>query len=390
MNAGCKRQHNINTMGETKKIKVLEAIRQGKVGGGETHILDLVKHINKDRFQPVVLSFTDGQMMTELKNIGIDNFIIPSEKAFDFSKWQKVKALMQDEKIDLVHIHGTRATSNIYWAAKNLNLPVIYTIHGWSFHNDQSPLVKKGRILFEKWITTKTNCNISVSISNQKTGIEKMPNFKSVVIHNGIDLEKFNPSSNERKNVRKELKIADDAMVICLIGRITQQKDPLGLIKAFKNIVESNPKAVLLIVGDGEIKEAAMQLALELKIEKSVVFENFRNDIPDVLYSSDIYCLPSLWEGFPIGLLEAMAMGKPVIATKVDGSVEIIEDGKNGFIIEPQNKHALIEALNKLINNKELRIQLGEAARQTIINEFDVCKMTKKIEDVYTSVLSKN
>jgi glycosyltransferase involved in cell wall biosynthesis len=377
-------------MGEKKKIKVLEAIRQGSVGGGESHILDLVKHINKDRFQPVVLSFTDGQMMTELKNIGIDNFIISSEKAFDFSKWKQVKALMQEEKIDLVHIHGTRATSNIYWAAKNLNLPVIYTIHGWSFHNDQPPLVKKGRIMFEKWITNKTNCNISVSVSNQKTGKEIMPKFNSVVIHNGIDLKKFNPVSNERKNLRADLKIADDAIVICFIGRMTQQKDPLNLIKAFQEVLKSNPKAVLLMVGDGEIKADAIQLAKKLCIEKSIIFENFRNDIPDVLYSSDIYCLPSLWEGFPIGLLEAMAMGKPVVATTVDGSVEIIENGKNGMLIEPQDIPMLAGAINNLINDKALKDQLGQAARQTIINEFDVCKMTKKIEDVYTNVLSKN
>ncbi|MBS1745946.1 MAG: glycosyltransferase [Bacteroidetes bacterium] len=377
-------------MGEKKKIKVLEAIRQGKVGGGESHILDLVKHINKDRFQPVVLSFTDGQMMTELKNIGIDNFIIPSEKAFDFSKWQKVKALMEQEQIDLVHIHGTRATSNIYWAAKNLNLPVIYTIHGWSFHNDQSPLVKKGRVMFEKWITTKTNCNISVSVSNQKTGKAKMPNFKSVVIHNGIDLKKFDPNSNERKNLRAELNIAHDAIVVCFIGRMTQQKDPLGLISAFKQLVETNPKAILLMVGDGELKEEAIQLANEYGIERSIVFENFRSDIPDILYSADIYCLPSLWEGFPIGLLEAMAMGKPVVATKVDGSVEIIENGKNGILVAPQKKQELIEAINNLIRDKDSRKKLGTAARQTIINEFDVCTMTKKIEDVYTKVLSKN
>ena len=137
-------------MMEKKKIKVLQAIRQGKVGGGESHILSLVKHIDKNRFEPVVLSFTDGQMITELNNTGIDNFVIPSEKAFDFTEWKKVKKLMQEEQIDLVHIHGTRATSNIYWAAKNLGLPVIYTIHGWSFHDDQSLFVKKARVLFEK------------------------------------------------------------------------------------------------------------------------------------------------------------------------------------------------------------------------------------------------
>ena len=175
-------------MQASKKIKVLQAIRQGKVGGGETHILDLVKHLDKDCFQPVVLSFTDGEMIDKLNDMGIENKVIYSEKAFDFRTWKAVKKFMQNKEIDLVHIHGTRAASNIYRAAKQLNLPTVYTIHGWSFHDDQNVLVKNARVFFEKWITNKTNRNISVSVSNQQTGVKFISQFKSDVIHNGIDL----------------------------------------------------------------------------------------------------------------------------------------------------------------------------------------------------------
>ena len=144
------------------------------------------------------------------------------------------------------------------------------------------------------------------------------------------------------------------------------------------------------MVGDGDMKDQSVQLAQELGIEKNVVFENFRTDVADVLYSSDIYCLPSLWEGFPIGLLEAMAMGKPVIATKVDGSGEIIQHTKNGILIDVRNVDALADAMLTLINNKNLRTVLANEARKTIVENFDVCKMTRKIEDVYANVLSKN
>lgn len=375
---------------EKKKIKVLQAIRQGKVGGGESHILSLVKHIDKTIFEPVVLSFTDGQMITELNHTGIDNFVIPSEKAFDFSTWNKVKKLMQQEQVDLVHIHGTRATSNIYWAARKLGLPVVYTIHGWSFHDDQSLPVKKARILFEQWITKKTDCNISVSASNQKTGRDNISNFSSTVVYNGIDVEHFSPVNAERKSLRKELNIPADAFVFSFIGRTTIQKNPLGLIKAFKRIKEVNPKALLLMVGDGELKEAAVQLVKELGLENHVVFEGFRSDVADILFSSDVYCLPSLWEGFPIGLLEAMAMAKPVIATKVDGSSEIIHHKKNGLLIEPQRDEVLTGAMLELMNNEALRNELGKAARQTVTNNFDVCKMTRQIENIYTNILSDN
>jgi len=390
MKDGLRMQLNTAVMIGNKKIKVLQAIRQGQVGGGESHILSLVKHIDKNRFEPVVLSFTDGQMIDELNNTGIENFVIPSNKAFDFSTWKQVRTLMQQEQIDLVHIHGTRATSNVYWAAKKLKLPVVYTIHGWSFHDDQSAVIKKTRIFFENWITKKTDCNISVSSSNQKTGKENISGFKSEVIYNGIDLEKFDPESSERKNIRHKLNIPEDAIVMSFIGRITLQKDPVTLIKAFKQIAGVQPKAVLLIVGDGDMKEEAIQLAKELAIENKIIFENFRTDVADILFSSDIYCLPSLWEGFPIGLLEAMAMSKPVIATKVDGSIEIIEHNQNGMLINAQSVQELAEAMNSLISNKDIRIQLGKQARNTIVKDFDVCKMTTKIENVYTNILLEN
>lgn len=384
---GLRKQHNMN---DSKKIKVLQAIRQGKVGGGETHIVDLVSHLNKDHFQPVVLSFTDGEMIDKLNDMHVENYVIPSEKAFDFSTWKSVKTLLRDKQIDLIHIHGTRATSNVYWAAKNLGLPTVYTIHGWSFHDDQNALVKNARIFFEKWITKKTDCNISVSESNQQTGIKNIPGFKSTVVHNGIDLIKFNPDCRKRKNLRKELNIAEDAFVICFVGRMTAQKDPLNLIKAFKEVITENAKAVLLMVGDGELKDQAIAITKELGLEKSVVFQKSRADVADVLFSSDIFCLPSLWEGFPIALLEAMAMRKAVIATEVDGSLEIIQNKKNGILIKPQNVQILAEAIKELISNNHLRKELAEAAQQTILNDFDVKKMTKKIEDVYINVLSKN
>ncbi len=332
-------------MKNSKKIKVLQAIRQGKVGGGETHVVDLVKHLNKEHFQPVVLSFTDGEMIDKLNDMGVENYVIHSEKAFDLAKWKSVKEFMREKHIDLIHIHGTRATSNVYWAAKNLGLPTVYTIHGWSFHDDQNTLIKNARIFFEKWITKKTDCNISVSESNQQTGFKHIPGFKSTVIHNGIDLVKFNPDCAKRKNLRNELNISENACVVCFVGRMTAQKDPLTLIKAFKEVSASNANAVLLMVGDGELKEKAIALAKELGLEKSVVFQRSRTDVADISFPSDIFCLPSLWEGFPIALLEAMAMRKAVIATEVDGSVEIIQNKKNGLLIKPQNIPMLADVI---------------------------------------------
>jgi len=373
-------------MQQQRKIKVLQAIRQGQVGGGETHILNLVGSMDKTVFEPVVLSFTDGQMIDELNRTHIQNHVIPSNKAFDIKKWKEVRSFLESEAIDIVHVHGTRANSNVYWAAKALGLPIIYTIHGWSFHDDQSWLVKNVRVFFERWITSKVNCNISVSASNQATGHKYISHFQSLVINNGINLKVFN-SQNSFKNIRAELNIPQDKCVIGSIARMTLQKDPLTLIRAFKSVLEKNDNVMLLMVGDGELKEEAMQLASDLGISDSVVFEKFRSDVPDILNAINIFCLPSLWEGLPIGLLEAMAMSKAVIASDVDGSKEIVQNKVNGLLIAPQQTESLAKAISVLAGDQNIRRKYGEAARETVAENFDIEKMTRQVENVYLDML---
>src|SRR6478672_11607781 len=108
----------------TRKIKVLECIRQGQIGGGESHLLSLVENLDRSRFDPVVLSFTDGPMVDRLKEMNVNTHIIPTLKPFDITKWKTVKKLLSSLEVDLVHAHGTRANSNVLWAARSLGIPV--------------------------------------------------------------------------------------------------------------------------------------------------------------------------------------------------------------------------------------------------------------------------
>ena len=190
-------------MGTSKKIKVLQTIRQGLVGGGETHVLGLVEQLDKSRFEPVVLSFTDGPMITRLNEMGVKNYVIPSLKAFDIRQWQKVRSLLRKEEIDLVHAHGSRAASNLLVPTKALGLPILYTIHGWSFHDDQPFVQKKVRVFSEKFITNRVDHNISVSASNQATGVTHFGKFSSTVINNGVDPVKFNPEGSYKRSSAK-------------------------------------------------------------------------------------------------------------------------------------------------------------------------------------------
>lgn len=352
-------------------------------------MLSLVENIDRKKFDPVVLSFTDGPMIERLNNLGIETKIIYTLKPFDIRKWKRVKEWIRSEKFDLIHAHGTRANSNILWAARSLGIPVVYTIHGWSFHDDQNSLVKKIRVLGEKYLTAKSTLNISVSQSNKETGHKYFNGFRSVVVNNGIDVNIFNPERNV-KNIRRDLHIPENAKLVLFLARFTHQKQPLVLLKAFIEAAKKDESLFLLMVGDGEQKQEAIHLRETSGFKNRILLSPFRQDVPDVLAASDIFVLASLWEGLPIALLEAMAMGKAIIASKVDGTREILLHKENGFLIETDNlQQNLTNSLLELSSNDALRKELQKKARQTVKDRFNAADMTKQIEKIYEQVLAK-
>jgi glycosyltransferase involved in cell wall biosynthesis len=367
------------------KIRVLECIRQGQVGGGESHLLSLIENLDRSKFVPVVLSFTDGPMVDTLRKASVECHVIYTERPFDITAWRTVKKFIRSKNIDIIHAHGTRANSNVIWAARSLNIPVVYTVHGWSFHDDQNPLVRGLRILGEKYLTSKSNVNISVSRSNRDSGKTVLKGFKSIVINNGINLTKFSPG-NGYKDIRKEFGISENAFLVLFVARLTLQKQPLLLIEAFNAIVKRNPDLHLLIVGDGELRDEARNLVDTLKIRDKVTFRPFRSDIPDILAAGDIFVLPSLWEGLPIGLLEAMAMGKAIIASDVDGTNEVIRHNKNGLLIEAGKSLALSAAMERLMSEKKLWLDLQKNARSTVTEMYNATFMTRQTEEVYVNI----
>lgn len=371
-----------------RKIRILECIRQGQIGGGESHLLSLVSNLDRSKFDPVVLSFTDGPMVDRLRELNIDTQVIYTEKPFDISKWKIVKEYLRQQSIDLVHAHGTRASSNVLWAARSLKIPVIYTIHGWSFHQDQSLLVRTVRVLGEKFLTRRSALNISVSKSNQESGKKVIRDFESIVVNNGIDRKKFNPDS-QFPDIRAELNLPKDKTLVLFIARFTSHKQPLALIEAFKEAVKLHPSMHLLMVGDGDQKEEAVRIIEAQGLKNDITLVGFRQDVPAVLAAADIFVLPSLWEGLPIGLLEAMSMGKAIIASKVDGTIEIVHHEENGLLIDTKELvPGLTRALIGLSQSAPLREQYGRKAIETVRDRFNAENMTRQIEKLYLELLN--
>ncbi|MCF8307645.1 MAG: glycosyltransferase family 4 protein [Bacteroidales bacterium] len=369
------------------KIKVLEAIRQGKIGGGESHVLELVKNLDKSIYEPVVLSFTDGPMIEALNKAGIKCKIIYTEKPFDVRIWKSVREYMEEEDIKLVHAHGTRAMSNVFKSAQKLNLPLLYTVHGWAFHSDQFFPKRKTIEQIENFLTRQANLTINVSKSNQQEGIRRFGLSGSQVIYNAVNLEKFN-ANNYPQKVREELGITHEQIVIGYIGRITVQKDPFTMVRAMEYVKSKSSNTILLMVGDGELKSEVEQLTQKLDMTDKVIFQPFRTDIPSVLDAIDIYCLPSLWEGFPIGILEAMAMKKAVVASHVGGTKELIYNGETGYLVPQSQPQQLAETLLRLINDEALRKKTANNGYEFVRKNFDIHQFTKKVEKIYAKYIT--
>ncbi|WP_435263106.1 glycosyltransferase family 4 protein [Tenacibaculum sp. nBUS_03] len=367
------------------KKNILLTIRQGKIGGGETHVLQIVKHLDDTKFNVFVLSFTHGEMVNQLEKNNIPVFVVKTVKPFDITIWGKVKKLISTLKIDLIHAHGTRAMSNTFWIAKKLSIPIIYTVHGWSFHKGENILKYNFKVLLERFLTSSSKVTICVSKSNQEEGLSLFSLQNSIVIENGIDLIKFNPKKNY-KNILEPLGIDTKITIVSYISRLTHQKDPFTMIKSFNYLKKSTSDIVLLVIGDGELRSACETLVKDLELENSVFFLGFRKDIPSYLYWSDIYCLPSLWEGLPIGLLEAMSMEKACIASIVNGTKEVIQPDVNGLTTPVKDPLVLSENILKLHHDNTLRKKIATNARRTVEENYSIERMIKKLERIYHNI----
>ena len=369
-----------------RKIKVLETIRQGMVGGGETHVFDLSTHLDQEKYEPIVLSFTEGPMVDNLRAKGVKTIVIHSKIPFDPRVKKQVKQLLIDEKIDLVHAHGSRAASNVLAVSKELKLPMIYTVHGWSFNDQQSWWVKKLRTQAEKYITSKVDQVICVSSSSAETGKEAISGFSCEVVNNGISLDKF--SNNQgREATRSQLGFQEGEVWVGFIARLTFQKDPINLLKAFMSASQSNTQLRMLMVGEGELEKEVEDFIKAYNLKEKVKRMPFQSNVPELLNAIDIYSLVSHWEGLPIGLLEAMASSKAIVASNVDGTKEIIHDQQNGILIANADPEMLKNALLELASDSAKRERFGDAAFETVKDRFSLDSMVVETQNLYDFVL---
>ena len=365
------------------KCKVLEVIRQGQIGGGESHLADLIELMDKRHFEPVCLSFTPGEMITRLEGLGIRCHVINSQKGFDPSVQKAVAALIRQEHIGIVHAHGTRAASNILFPTISQKLPLVYTVHGWSFHDDQGWLMFQARKWSEKLICSRANRVICVSDGNAQTGREAFGLKNPTVIKNGVNLQRFSPSVS---NPCPFHGFTENDFIVGFIARCTKQKSPLDFLAAVEQAHQKDNNVKGLFIGEGDMDDEVDRYISEHQLQSYVCRSPFRTDVPDLLRSMDVFCLPSLWEGLSIGLLEAMAMGRAIIATPTDGTREVIQNEENGLIVPFSSPSQIADAIIRLKADTPLRTKCGQNARQLVASRFNAQRVADAVVSIYEEV----
>lgn len=376
-------------MTASRPIRVLEVIQQGKIGGGESHLLTLLQHLPLSEVQPVVVALSDGEMMQRLQELGIKGYVVPSPYPFNPKIRGRMKEILIEEKIDLIHTHGARSLSNIYRPARQLHIPLVHTVHGWSFHDFMPAWKKKLRIWGEEFLCNKASVTINVSQSDKEIGETSFGLKRAVVVNNGIDLRLYQPGKGS--GLRSEFNIPEEALVIGFIARFIHDKNPLPLLRAFARLKKSFPQLYLVMTGDGPARIETEQEAQRLGVSESTRFPGFRTDIPNLLGGMDIFCLPSIKEGLPVSLIEAMAMGAVPLATAVQGCTDVITHEKDGWLVPlADTENSLYHGLMTLLSDPGLRQRLSSEAIQTVQQRFDAVEMTLKIKEIYFQEIIKS
>ncbi|HCP9594549.1 glycosyltransferase family 4 protein, partial [Escherichia coli] len=300
--------------------------------------------------------------------------------------------LLKKEKYDIVHTHSSKTGILGRIAARLAGVPcVVHTVHGFAFESTKRKSVK----LVYKWLeifaakcTTRLIClhNEDKEICIKELYVDPM---KISVIPNGVDLEKFAPAINKGDLKEKILGLKRNSFVFTMVGRLWPQKNPLYFAEAAKYIIENNliPDSVFVIVGDGELmNDLKYNYQTDMNLKKRLLLLGWRNDIPNILKASDVFVLPSLWEGMPLAILEAQSTGLPCIVSNINGNNCLVKNEFDGFLIELNDIDSFINALVRVTDDKVLNI-MSKNCRNKIVNEFNIVKRVDKIKDLYIDMV---
>ena len=360
-------------------IRVLEVLASGAVGGGSSHLESLIRGLAPERFAVSVA--TSGPLIQTLSLRGTPVLDLGTDA------WRAIRRLNEAMRhAQLVHVHGTRAGLLALPGARIHGLPLLYTVHGWSFHPRR---FRSAAASLEGFLARQCRHVVCVSQDDWLQGLDRgiLQLKHSRVIPNGIDLSRFKPDPLARHETRDRLGIPDQAPLVGFMGRLTYQKAPELFVLAAHAVLSRFPEAMFLLIGDGPERSRLERLIQALGITSRIQVLGERHDVPELLAALDCFVLPSRWEGLPIALLEAMAVGVPAIATAVNGTQELIQPKESGWLVPPDQLAELITALFASLSDPARAQAFAQAARARIERDYALPTMIEGVQALYEEVI---
>lgn len=366
------------------------------IGGAELFAVDFLKHSHTFNFHLLTSGNEKYLELTKKLKLRVHIFPIPRLKPFNFKNVrlfflvvQEILRLIREERIDLIHSNSIRAHICASFASLISRKPLIWMIHDFTFPK----LFFRLLVFVPRTIIVSSE---SVRIFYRKL-IPRRFHEKIILIPNGFDWQKIQ-SMHVSGNVRKELHLSDDMALVGMVGRIDWWKGQDYFIRAASKVIAKIPKTRFLIVGAAsqhdprtlEFEKNLKELVADLHLEREVLFLGYRSSALDIIRQLNVLVHASVRdEPFGRVVLEGMVVGTPVIASPFGGPKEMIEDGVNGFLVDPSDTEMLARAIGRLLEQEKLREKLISNGFRTIQKNYDLNKVVKRMEKTYEAVLQR-
>jgi len=368
-------------------VNVLLLVTELNVGGAERVVAQLASGLSRDRYRVSVACLYDpGPVADEIRSAGIPVFDLAMRGKWDVTVTGRFHRLLRHQRVDVLHSHLIHANLIAPFSGRLAGVPVVITTR----HN-----VHIGPV-WREWLNwcAKNGRDVAIAISEEvrATEVERSgaPPSSVVVIPNGISVDRFAaPDQAAVTKLRRTWGVGADGFVIGTLARFHEQKGHRYLLDAQRIMLDRAPHTKLLLVGEGVLFESVRERASHLGIADSVILPGVRHEVPEILALLDLFVLPSLWEGLPISILEAMAAGKPVVATRVGGVPEVVVDGETGLLVPPRDPEALAGAIARLLRDPQLRHRMGQAGQERVREHFSVEQMVRRTETLYEELLEE-
>lgn len=361
--------------------KVLHVLSDTNIGGAGRYLLNLLSQWDRNRFEVIIACPGGGDLEKELRTTSLKVYALRGgESSFDINHAKQLIKIINKEDVDIVHTHASLSGR---LAGKISGCKVVLTRHSLTV----------GKNNFAKRLLT---CGISKVFTHKIIAISRAVKINLIdtgvpadmikIIHNGIDLSKFDKIN---PTLRRELDICEDVPLVGIVARLVPEKGYEYAIKALPQVLKKIPNMYLVIVGEGPLRGPLEELCRNLGVEKNVIFLGFRREVEALVADFDVFVLPSVREGLGLSLLEAMAQGKPVVATEAGGIPEIVKNQNNGLLVAPGNEEALAESIIEILSSKERASFLGSQAKKTVFEKFSAKTMAYETMKIYEEVLRK-